>query len=176
LAKPELVEQLVLIGGCVPAQSGVPSLPMWMFLAPGVGEVSYTSIRTSPDAGYSTLRLYYYQLDTLPEADRLFLAQRVRARVFSNGQRRAFLSALRWMAIERALRADQLRQLVINQSTPTLLVWGEQDAIVPVAAAYGMAALLPNAAVQIIAECGHLPQQEKPAVLLELLNVETLKR
>jgi pimeloyl-ACP methyl ester carboxylesterase len=170
LAKPELVEQLILIGGCVPAQPGWPALPLWGFLAPGLGELAYTSLRRSPDAGYSTLQPYYYQLDALPEADRAFLAERVRARVFSDGQRRAFLSAFRWLAIERAFRANALRRLVVNQHTPTLLVWGEQDYIVPAAAAHAMAALLPAAQVQIIPECGHLPQQERPEQLLAVME------
>lgn len=170
LARPDVVEKLVLIGGCVPAQFGLPPLPMWAFLAPGLGELGYTSLRKSSDAGYSTLIPYYYQLDALPEADRAFLAERVRARVFSDGQRRAFLSALRWMTIERALRAEQLRRQVIHQQTPTLLVWGEQDMIVPSAAAHAMAALLPNAQVRIIPACGHLPQQERPEELLAILQ------
>ena len=113
---------------------------------------------------------YYYQLDALPDADRAFLAERVRARVFSDGQRRAFLSALRWMTIERAVRANQLRQQVIQQKTPTLLVWGEHDVIAPISAAYAMAALLPHAEVTLIPACGHLPQQEQPAELVALID------
>jgi pimeloyl-ACP methyl ester carboxylesterase len=170
LMRPDLVEQLVLIGGCVATQAGLPPGPLWLFLAPGLGELFYTNIRRSPDSGYATLAPYYHDLEGLPEADRAFLAERVRARVWSSGQRRAFLSALRWMSIERAFRAEQLRRLVINQTTPTRLIWGEADLISPSAGAYAMAALLPHATVELIAGSGHLPQQEKPHELLELLR------
>lgn len=169
LARPELVEQLVLIGGCLPVTAGIPVGPMWLFLTPGIGELIYTSIRRQPDSGYATLRPYYRDLDGLDAADRAFLAERVRDRVWSSGQRRAFLSAMRWMAIERAFRANALRRQVIEQATPTLLIWGDSDAIVPPAAAHAMAALLPDAQVQLIDTCGHLPQQEKPHELLQML-------
>jgi pimeloyl-ACP methyl ester carboxylesterase len=170
LARPDLVERLVLVDGCVPATRSFPTGPIWMFLTPGLGEATYTSLRRSADGGYSTLEPYYYSLASLSADDRAFLATRVRARVESDGQRRAFLSALRWLAIERALRADQLRNLVVRQATPTLLVWGEHDAIVPVAAAHAMAALLPSAQVELISACGHLPQQERPSELIALIE------
>jgi pimeloyl-ACP methyl ester carboxylesterase len=170
LVQPELVEQLILVAGGVPIARSLPTGPIWLFLIPGVGELIYTSLRRSSDGGYSTLEPYYYRLAELPEADRTFLAKRVRDRVSSNGQRRAFLSALRWGAIERAFRTDQLRRLVIQQSTPTHLIWGEHDQIVPVALAHALAALLPNGRVTIMPACGHLPQQERPEELLELIK------
>jgi pimeloyl-ACP methyl ester carboxylesterase len=174
LARPELVERLVLIGGCLPIEAGLPPGPMWMFLTPGLGELIYTSLRRQPDGGYATLRPYYADLDALPDEDRAFLAERVRARVESNGQRRAFLSALRWLSIERAFRAGRHHERVIHQSTPAELIWGERDAISPTAAAYAMAARLPDARVQVIAGSGHLPQQERPDELRRML--EALER
>jgi pimeloyl-ACP methyl ester carboxylesterase len=170
LAHPELVERLVLIGGCVPAARSLPPAAMWLFLTPGLGEAIYTSLRRSADGGYATLEPYYHSLANLSDEDRAFLAERVRARVESDGQRRAFLSALRWLSVERALRAEQLRALVVHQATPTLLVWGENDSIVPVAAAHAMAALLPSAQVELIGACGHLPQQERPSELIALIE------
>ena len=47
--------------------------------------------------------------------------------------------------------------------TPTLVVWGRQDAIIPVECADLYANALPNATVKIIDNCGHSPQVEKPA-------------
>jgi pimeloyl-ACP methyl ester carboxylesterase len=170
LARPELVERLVLVAGCLPVHAGLPPGPLWAFLTPGLGEAGYTSLRRAADGGYSTLRPYYADLDSLPEADRAFLAARVRARVWSDGQRRAFLSALRWMAIDRALRAGSFHDQAAHQRTPTLLVWGERDAIVPQAAAYAMAALLPDARVEVLPGAGHHPAQEQPARLVELIE------
>lgn len=170
LVRPERVERLVLVGGSLPITSGIPTGPIWLFLTPGLGEAFYTGLRGSTDAGYSTLQPYYAKLDALPEADQAFLRERVRARVFSDGQRRAYLSALRWLMIERALRAGWFHRRVINQRTPTTLIWGEHDLIAPAASAYAMAALLPDARVHVIRACGHLPQQERPEELLEVVD------
>ena len=45
---------------------------------------------------------------------------------------------------------------------PTLLLWGESDAVVPPAYAEAFRNLLPNAEVEIVKHCGHLPQLERP--------------
>ena len=45
---------------------------------------------------------------------------------------------------------------------PTLVVWGKQDAILPVECGEMYAKLLPNATLKSIDNCGHKPQMEKP--------------
>jgi len=45
---------------------------------------------------------------------------------------------------------------------PTLLVWGEQDRLIPPAYAAEFARLIPDTRTTIIPQCGHLPQIEKP--------------
>lgn len=166
LAQPELAERLVLIGGGLPTRRSRPPAPLWLFLTPGLGELIYTSLRRSQDQAYATLRPYYHNLDGLPEADRLFLRERVWARVWSSGQRRAFLSAFRWLGFEQVARAEEFRARLAGLRVPTALIWGAQDAIVPRAAGEAMAALLPQASLTAIDSCGHLPQQERPAQLL----------
>ncbi len=47
-------------------------------------------------------------------------------------------------------------------STPTLIVWGKQDAIVPAVCAEQYKEALPNATVRVIDHCGHSPAIEKP--------------
>ncbi len=170
LAQPALVERLVLIGGGLgPAPERIPP-PVALFLLPGAGELAYTSLRRSQDQAYATLRPYYHDLDALPEQDRVFLRERVWARVWSVGQRRAFLSALRWLAIDQAMRAAALRERLAELNIPTLLIWGEHDLIAPRSRAEALLALLPDAQLRIIAGSGHLPQQERPEALVEALG------
>ncbi len=45
---------------------------------------------------------------------------------------------------------------------PALVLWGEQDALVPVAVGEAPATALPNAQFEVLPECGHLPTLEKP--------------
>jgi pimeloyl-ACP methyl ester carboxylesterase len=170
LARPHLVERLVLIGGALPIEASRPPAPLWLFLTPGLGEAIYTSLRRSQDAAYATLRPYYANLDALPEADRAFLRERVWERVWSAGQRRAFLSALRWVSFERVARAAVFRNRLAHVAIPTDLIWGERDQITPRASGESMAQLLPNARFHLIAGSGHLPQQERPIELLDSLK------
>ena len=46
---------------------------------------------------------------------------------------------------------------------PALVLWGEDDALVPVAVGRQLAADLPHARFDVIKGCGHLPTLEKPA-------------
>jgi 2-hydroxy-6-oxonona-2,4-dienedioate hydrolase len=52
---------------------------------------------------------------------------------------------------------------------PTLIVWGEQDAMMPVATAHNFQKLISGSQLEVIAECGHLPALEKPAELVRLV-------
>lgn len=53
---------------------------------------------------------------------------------------------------------------------PTLLIWGDDDRIVPPAYAGDFAALLTNSRRETIAAAGHLPQAEQPAATLAALR------
>jgi len=50
---------------------------------------------------------------------------------------------------------------------PTLVVWGREDRILPVATAQGFAERLPQAEIEIVPDCGHLPQIEKKDIFVE---------
>lgn len=69
----------------------------------------------------------------------------LRDQVDRGGQRRVLLR-----------RLDGLR-------VPALLVWGDQDRVVPVDHARRAAARLPDARVAVLPACGHLPHVEDPA-------------
>ncbi|MFZ0792386.1 MAG: alpha/beta fold hydrolase [Candidatus Korobacteraceae bacterium] len=52
---------------------------------------------------------------------------------------------------------------IANLRMPVLLVWGEQDAMIPVETGRRLHQLMPGSSLQVIPECGHLPALEKPA-------------
>ncbi len=170
LEVPALVTRLVLVDGLLVARGQRPSLGALAFLVPGLGEARYNRLRHNPQAAYETLRVYYADLDALPEADRAFLFQRVNERVWSDGQRRASLSVVRRLFAWLASRQRQFAVALAKLQTPTLVVWGEHDRIMPVANAHAYRAIQPAARVVVIPGAGHLPQQEKPAQFMEVLE------
>jgi pimeloyl-ACP methyl ester carboxylesterase len=52
---------------------------------------------------------------------------------------------------------------------PVLVIWGRQDAVLPVAAAADAREVLPQAQIQLIDDCGHLPMIERPDEFLGAL-------
>jgi pimeloyl-ACP methyl ester carboxylesterase len=63
------------------------------------------------------------------------------------------------------------RELPPRLRLPTLIVWGAQDALWPLADAQRLAAAIPNAQLAIIEGAGHMVQEEQPVVLAERLQV-----
>ena len=53
---------------------------------------------------------------------------------------------------------------------PALLRWGEDDATIPVDVGRRLAAALPNARLQVLRACGHLPTLERPAEVAAALG------
>jgi len=55
-------------------------------------------------------------------------------------------------------------------NVPTLLIWGHQDVLFPLAYGEKLAAQIPHAQLTVIEECGHLPHVEQPEQLLDLIS------
>ena len=52
---------------------------------------------------------------------------------------------------------------------PVLVVWGRQDAVLPMASAADAREVMPQAQIQLIDRCGHLPMIEQPDEFLSAL-------
>ena len=64
------------------------------------------------------------------------------------------------------LHNPSLPHYLARVDTPTLLVWGRQDAIIPVECGELFEEAMPNARLHVIDNCGHSPALEKPADFL----------
>ncbi len=53
---------------------------------------------------------------------------------------------------------------------PTLIVWGDRDRLVPLAAVRHIAARFPRARLEVIRDCGHMPMIEEPERTIELMK------
>jgi pimeloyl-ACP methyl ester carboxylesterase len=69
-------------------------------------------------------------------------------------------------------RADTfgLPSLIRDVRVPTLIVWGREDRWVPVADADRFASAIPGAHKAVLEACGHVPQEERPAEVVHLLE------
>ena len=47
-------------------------------------------------------------------------------------------------------------------TVPTLILWGRQDRVIPLIVGEQLHQAIPNSTLDIIEQCGHIPQEEKP--------------
>lgn len=52
-------------------------------------------------------------------------------------------------------------------SVPTLIIWGEEDRLVPVGYADEFKKRIPEAQILVVPNCGHIPQVERPDVVID---------
>ena len=57
---------------------------------------------------------------------------------------------------------DELVAKLKTINVPTLILWGRQDRIIPLRVGEQLHQAIPNSTFEIIEECGHIPQEEKP--------------
>ncbi|MEW6425553.1 MAG: alpha/beta hydrolase [Bacillota bacterium] len=67
-----------------------------------------------------------------------------------------------------ALRSLDLSPRLPGLATPTLLLWGDLDTVVPLPAVVHLQSLLPRRQLQIINGVGHSPQVENPPLFADL--------
>ena len=67
------------------------------------------------------------------------------------------------------MHSRRLPHLLADVQTPTLLVWGEHDRVVPVDCARQYERALPDARLEIVADAGHAVDMEQPAALASLI-------
>jgi len=51
-----------------------------------------------------------------------------------------------------------------------LIIWGDEDRVIPVANGRRLERDLPNAHLFVIERCGHLPQEERPDEVIALMR------
>lgn len=74
------------------------------------------------------------------------------------------------LATSRNWNAGRLEQdaHLINQ--PTLIIWGDQDNVIPIKNGYKLHEEILNSRFVILKDCGHVPQEEKSDLFIELVG------
>jgi len=76
------------------------------------------------------------------------------------------------MAVARSMDPEAFapyRARFKDINIPTLVIWGEKDAWIPVQNGYRYANDIPGAKLEVIPRCGHMPQEEMPDRTVELI-------
>jgi pimeloyl-ACP methyl ester carboxylesterase len=79
----------------------------------------------------------------------------------------AFLVTARSIVAETG---DEISARYRTISQPTLVIWCRKDQVVPLRAGKRLRRTLPNARIAVLESCHHLPQDERPAALVELIR------
>jgi pimeloyl-ACP methyl ester carboxylesterase len=172
LAHPERVSRLVLVDGTiriVAQPTGARSSPIKRLLAPFVDRRYFEQLRKNPQDAYDTLYPFYADLAKMPQTDRDFLFQRVNERVWDERQRLASLAVQMSFVPYFVTKAPKLVRQIPTLQVSTMVIWGEQDHIVPIRNGEERAKMQPGARWVVIPGAGHLPHQEKPELFLEAL-------
>jgi pimeloyl-ACP methyl ester carboxylesterase len=60
------------------------------------------------------------------------------------------------------MRSHTLPDLLRGITTPTLVIWGREDAIIPLSVCARYVQAIPGATAHVLNGCGHLPEMERP--------------
>jgi pimeloyl-ACP methyl ester carboxylesterase len=163
---PEMVERLALVssGGLGPDVSPIlraaalPGAELFISATAGVG--SKVGSVVGRGLGLFGLRA---------NAD-LAEVTRGYATLTDPARRKAFVATLRSVVGTEGQRVAALDKLYLAETLPLLIVWGENDPIIPVAHAHEAHAQLPGSRLEIFEDAGHVPQLERPGRFIAVLE------
>ena len=83
--------------------------------------------------------------------------------------RPAFVRTMRAVIDPGGQSVSALDRLYLAARMPTLIVWGDEDRIIPVVHAYRAHEAIPNSRLEIMVGVGHFPHVEEPTRFAQLL-------
>ena len=84
--------------------------------------------------------------------------------------RRAFIRTMRAVIDPGGQSVSATDRLYLAAHMPTLIVWGDQDKIIPVAHAYQAHQAIPASRLEVLQGVGHFPHVEDPGRFVEVLE------
>jgi pimeloyl-ACP methyl ester carboxylesterase len=89
--------------------------------------------------------------------------------LYDDTARRAFLRTLRSVVDWRGQAVTMLDRCYLTEGMPTLLVWGEEDGVIPVRHAHAAHRAMPGSRLEIFSDVGHFPHQAEPSRFVGLV-------
>lgn len=129
-------------------------------MKPSEGEI--TDIFLITPAEVAALR--FYDKAQVPQYDELFGQEPTHEQIQTASWDREMAALLTWKPY---MHNPKMPDLMARVKLPSLVVWGKQDAIVPVNCGELYQQAIPGASLTVIDRCGHSPQLEKPQEFLD---------
>lgn len=157
---PERVEKLILVDAVINDEA--KNHPVLKLAAiPGIGEI------ITPILADSKLFLRYRMHGTLAKANRNMITK---DRIDS--VRRPLMAAdghHSLLATSRNWSADRIERDAHLIDRPTLLIWGEEDNVIPIKNGHKLHDAILHSRLVVLKDCGHVPQEEKSEIFTELV-------
>ena len=163
---PEMVERLVLVssGGLGPEVS----LVLRAAALPGASFFIKTTASLAQKTG-DWLSGALKAIDYTPSAHVNEVA-RGYVSLADPERRQAFLSTLRAVVGINGQFVSAYDRLYLTSALPVLIIWGQEDSVIPVAHAEAAHQALPGSSLEVLHGVGHLPQLEDPKRFTAVLN------
>ena len=153
LASPERVAGLILIDSAGVEIPGKESLAPGYLMVPGIGRILVALSLTRDKLVRQGLEKSFYDQTKVTE-DRV--ANYYRPLKTRGGQLGALRARTQWSLFPVESELSKI-------NVPTLILWGDQDQLIPLAAGRKLSSLIKDSRLVIFNNCGHLPQEEMPA-------------
>lgn len=146
------IEKLILIDSVAYRQP----LPFFfrVLRTPVIGEIGLSIIPPELQMERALSIAYYKSEDVSPETVNTYASA-----LHSEGGRHALLHTIDSLDPEQA---DQVSRRYKELTMPTLVLWCEHDKIIPIKYGKRLAFEMPNAKIDVIEDCGHIPHEEQP--------------
>lgn len=143
---PTLLRRMVLVGAAG--------------MKPQQGEITDIFLITPEQV----LQKQFYDPAQVPDYQRLYGSEPTQEQRQTAVWNREMAALLTWKPY---MYNPKMPVLLSQVKTPTLVVWGRQDAIVPLNCGELYQAAIPGTQLIVIDHCGHSPQIEKPQAFLD---------
>ncbi|MCV7151581.1 alpha/beta fold hydrolase [Mycolicibacterium pyrenivorans] len=84
--------------------------------------------------------------------------------------RQAFLKTLRSVVDYRGQSVSALNRLHLTSDLPTMVIWGDQDRIIPMEHGYAVHEARPGCRLEVLTGVGHFPHVERPGEVADLIE------
>jgi pimeloyl-ACP methyl ester carboxylesterase len=148
---PKRLSKLVLIDSA--GDKG--SMPVHLKLLRSFLGVPMIYLAPSQLTTQMTLRMCYYDQNKITKEQ----VDAYAAPLASHAGRNALLQTARQCIPPDV---DALIADLVTITIPTLILWGREDKVIPLRVGEELRRLIPNSTLEVIEQCGHIPQEEKP--------------